>query len=67
MKSPYGSKTEWFEHAAAFDATCVGKTSSEIAGLATNEGNAVEALQNAGCTINVNGMVKAAVKATKVG
>lgn len=65
MKSEYGSKKEWYEHAAAFDQTCVGKTSSQIAGLVTEDGESAEVLQNAGCTIAVSGMVKAAVKATK--
>lgn len=67
MKSEWGSKKEWFEHAAAFDANCVGKTATEIAALATNDGKGVEALQTAGCTIVVTGMVKAAVKAATIG
>lgn len=57
-----GTVKEWFEQAAAFDAACVGKTSGEIASLmgADNYGNAD--LQAAGCTILVDGFVKAAAK-----
>lgn len=62
----YGGATkEWFEQAAAFDAACVGKTASEIAGLmgSDNYGNAD--LKAAGCTVLVNGFVKAAQKIAK--
>ncbi len=57
-----GTVKEWFEQAAAFDAACIGKTGSEIASLmgADNYGNAD--LQAAGCTILVDGFVKAASK-----
>ncbi len=53
---------EWFEQAAAFDAACVGKTANEIASMmgADNYGNAD--LQSAGCTILVDGFVKAVGK-----
>ena len=57
-----GAKKEWFEQAAAFDAACVGKTASEIAGLMGNDGKGVADLQTAGCTIFVSGFVKAASK-----
>lgn len=67
MKSPYGSDKEWFEHAAAFDAACKGKTANEIAALVATNGKPVESLQTAGCTIGINGIVKAAVKAATVG
>ena len=67
MKSPYGSAKEWFEHAAAFDAACKGKTANEIAALAATNGKPVESLQTAGCTIGIDGIVKAAVKAATVG
>ena len=53
---------EWFEQAAAFDAACVGKTASEIAGLMAEDGKGVDELQKAGCTIYVTGFVKAASK-----
>ena len=57
-----GVVKEWFEQAAAFDAACVGKTASEITALmgGDNYGNAD--LQAAGCTILVDGFVKAASK-----
>lgn len=58
----YGSKLEWFEHADAFDAACVGKTGDEITGLMGNDGKGVEAVQSAGCTIYVSGFVAAASK-----
>lgn len=58
----YGAKAEWYDQAAAFDAACAGKTASEIAGLmgSDNYGNAD--VKAAGCTILVNGFVKAAEK-----
>ena len=60
-----GAAKEWYAQAAAFDAACVGKTASEIAGLmgSDNYGNAD--LKAAGCTILVNGFVKAAQKIAK--
>ncbi len=57
-----GAKKEWFEQAAAFDAACIGKTASEIAGLIGNDGKATADVQAAGCTIYVSGFVKAASK-----
>ena len=57
-----GAKKEWFEQAAAFDAACIGKTASEIAGLIGEDGKGVADLQAAGCTIYVTGFVKAASK-----
>ncbi len=59
----YGGATkEWFEQAAAFDAACIGKTASEIAGLVKDDGKGTDDLQSAGCTIYVTGFVKAASK-----
>ncbi len=57
-----GAAKEWFEQADAFNATCIGKTASEVRGLmgAENYGNAD--VKAAGCTILVNGFVKAAAK-----
>lgn len=52
MKSPYGSTKEWYEHADAFVAACIGKKAGEI----TTD------LQVAGYTIAVDGFVKAAAK-----
>lgn len=57
-----GAEKEWFEQAAAFDAACVGKTATEIAALAAEDGKGVADLQSAGCTIAVTGFVKAASK-----
>ena len=57
-----GAAKEWFEQAAIFDAACVGKTASEIAGLLGENDKGVADLQTAGCTIIVSGFVKAAAK-----
>ena len=62
MKSPYGSAKEWYEHASAFDAACIGKTPAEVAGLMAADGKGVDTLKAAGCTIYVTGFVKAASK-----
>ena len=58
----YGASKEWYEHAAAFDSVCVGKTAAEIAGLIGTDGKGVADVQTAGCTIYVSGFVKAASK-----
>ncbi len=57
-----GAAKEWFEQADAFNATCIGKTAGDVNALmgADNYGN--EDLKAAGCTILVNGFVKAAAK-----
>lgn len=62
MKAYGGAAKEWYEQAAAFDAACIGKTAGDVNALlgADNRGN--EDLQSAGCTILVNGLVKAAAK-----
>lgn len=57
-----GAEKEWFQQAAAFDAACIGKTNEEIAGLMGEDGKGSSDLQTAGCTIYVNGFVKAATK-----
>ena len=57
-----GATNEWFEQAAAFDAACIGKTTSEIAGLLGENGKGIADLQSAGCTIAVTGFVLAATK-----
>lgn len=57
-----GAAKEWFEQAAAFDAACIGKTASEIAGLKAEDGKGTSDLQAAGCTIDITGFVKAATK-----
>ena len=62
----YGGATkEWYEQAAAFDAACIGKTATEIAGFVGEDGKGVADLQTAGCTIYVTGFVKAASKLAK--
>lgn len=58
---------EWYEQAAAFEAACKGKTATEIAALVADGGKGVESLINAGCTITVDALVGAAVKAATVG
>ena len=62
MKAYGGAAKEWYEQADAFNAATIGKTADEIASLmgADNYGSAE--LKNAGCTIQVSGLVKAASK-----
>lgn len=57
-----GSAKEWYQQADAFNAACIGKTAGDVNALmgADNYGNAD--LKAAGCTILVNGFVKAAAK-----
>ncbi len=62
-----GVVKEWNEQADAFEANCIGKTSSEIAGLEAAEGYGSDELQVAGCTITVTELVKAAVKSATIG
>lgn len=61
-----GIVKEWFEQAAEFEAAIIGKTAKEIAGLDNGSGYGVESLQTAGCTMGVDELVKAAVKAATV-
>ena len=60
-----GAVKEWFEQAAAFDATLVGKTADDFAALAGEDTYAVGDLATAGCTISVGDMIAAAEKAAK--
>lgn len=62
MKAYGGAAKEWFEQAAAFDAACIGKTASEIAGFVGEDGKGNADIKAAGCTIFVTGFVKAASK-----
>jgi len=62
MKAYGGSKKEWYEQAAAFDAACIGKNAGEITGLMADNGKGIAELQIAGCTVTVSGFVKAASK-----
>lgn len=57
-----GVVKEWNEQAAAFDAACVGKTIAEVEALAGADGYGTADLQTAGCTMAVEGFVKAASK-----
>ncbi len=54
---------EWYAQNDGFEKEIAGKTADEITGLADSTGSPKEALQTAGCTINVSDMLKAAVKA----
>lgn len=62
MKLYGGATKEWFEQAAAFDTACVGKTASEIAAMMGSDNYGTADLKGVGCTILVNGFVKAASK-----
>ena len=57
-----GAAKEWFEQADAFNGLCVGKTATEIAALVASDNYGTADVKAAGCTILVNGLVKAAVK-----
>ena len=61
-ENPWESKHEWYEHAAAFEAACVGKTAAEAAGLADEAGKPGETLSGAGCTVNVAAFLQAVAK-----
>lgn len=61
-----GTVKEWNEQGNVFAAELVGKKQSDLAGLANDKGYGSDALQTAGCTINVSDMVKAAAKAATV-
>ena len=69
LKEAYGMSaagmTEWYKQAAAFDAACVGKTASEIAGLMGADYKGIASVQSAGCTIYVSSMVTIVAKAAK--
>lgn len=59
----YGGATkEWYDQAAAFNASCIGKTAAEIAGFAGEDGKGDADLQAAGCTITITGFTAAAAK-----
>ncbi len=65
MKAYAKAPKEWYEQADAFNASLIGKTADKISALADDTGKAGDELVTAGCTINVNDMVKAAIKAAK--
>lgn len=62
MKAYGGAAKEWYEQAAAFDAACAGKTVTEIKALMVTDNKGNADLQSAGCTILIDGFVKAASK-----
>ncbi len=58
-------KKEWNEQAAAFDSVCIGNTAEEIVAFEENGYGNLD-IKNAGCTIAISDMVKAAVKAATI-
>ena len=61
-----GKPLEWYAQAAEFNKAIVGKTASEFAALAAEDGYATGDLATAGCTMAVGDMIAAAVKAATV-
>ena len=53
---------EWNEQAAAFDALTIGKKAADVASLMGEDNYGTADVKAAGCTILVNGFVKAAAK-----
>ena len=53
---------EWNEQAAAFDALTIGKKAADLSALLASDNYGTADVKAAGCTILVNGFVKAAVK-----
>ena len=62
-KSPIGK--EWDEQAANFEKFVVGKTADEVEKLLGSDGYPTDDTLKAGCTIKVNGLVNAVVRAIK--
>ena len=62
MKQYGGAALEWYEQANKFDNACIGKTAGDISSLLGNDGYGSADLTASGCTISVNGFVKAASK-----
>ncbi len=56
---------EWFEQCEHFENYCLNKTVDEIAAIAITDGKATDTAILAGCTMNINEMQKAVVKACK--
>ena len=52
----------WLLQAGAFDAACIGKKAGEVSSLLGENGYGNADLKSAGCTVLVNGFVKAAAK-----
>ena len=62
MKAYGGAAKEWYEQADVFAAACIGKGADEISAMLASDNYGDESLKSAGCTILVNGFVKAAAK-----
>lgn len=62
MKAYGGAAKEWYEQADLFDAACVGKRAGDIRALLGEDRYGIDGLQASGCTILVDGFVKAASK-----
>lgn len=54
---------EWYEQAAAFEQFVVGKTAKEVEALLGSDGYPTDDTLKTGCTIKVNGLVPAVVRA----
>lgn len=54
---------EWFEQVAAFEKYVVGKTADQVNALLGSDGYTTDDTLKAGCTIKVNGLVNAVVRA----
>lgn len=59
--SPIGK--EWYEQAQAFESWCVGKTVDEIKNMGLSEGKPTDSMLLAGCTIKVDCIKQAVVRA----
>ncbi len=59
----YGNAAkEWYAQADAFVAACIGKKADEVASLMGSDNYGTADIKGAGCTVLVNGFVKAASK-----
>lgn len=61
MKAYGGAKKEWYEQAEIFCASAIGKNAGDLQSLLGENGYASDDLQKSGCTIAVDGFIKAAV------
>lgn len=62
--APEGSiGKEWYEQADAFEQYIVGKTAKEVEDLMGSDGSVADETLKVGCTININGLVTAVVRA----
>lgn len=58
-----GASNEWYVQADAFCSAALGKTAGDVSALLGSDNYGTETVKNAGCTILVDGFVKAASKA----